>query len=226
MKNHKVKVMVSLFSFALLFSPQLGSAHSYPDVASNDVDFSSINHLSNLSIMTGSEDGQFHPDLPLTRCELLKISLLANRQRPTGQYLPLTGNNGEPTGGKSQSGFSDIRNGDWCDTYANEMKYHRVISGYPDGTFRPNQKVTQIEALKIIVNSLNTGVLPTTITTAARYSDVNNSDWWSPYIQYVLDNSLTRGHDSVTYGISNFMSRREAARVIYNILQGYHYGPQ
>jgi hypothetical protein len=159
----------------------------------------------------------------LTRCELAKIARLANSHRPNGQFLPLTGGgNGQPIGGQSESGFSDIKKGDWCDEYAQLLKYHNVLNGYPDGTFRPNQKVTQIEALKILINSLKSASLQENFIND-RYTDVHSTDWWAPYIQYVMVYRLTYGHDDASYGISGLISRREAARITYNLLQLFDY---
>lgn len=225
-----ILTMVILFS---LLIPNQGFAYSYSDVISNDVDNTAINHMAELNIMTGSEDGKFHPDSSLTRCELLKISWEANHKKGSWQqpdrapqqfeFLPLTGDNGQPIGGTSDSGFSDIKKGDWCDFYATNMKHQRVVQGYSDGTFKPNQAVTQIEALKIIFKSVAREydaelLLPLYNTASGRYTDVRTSDWWTPYVQFVAANNLTRGHDSTAYGINMPMTRREAARIMSNLL--------
>lgn len=200
--------------FCVLLAPQAVLANTYSDVTPNDPDLAAINNLTNWGIVSGSEDGQFHPDVPLTRCELSKIALLANHHRPNGQFLPVTGSN--------ESGFSDIQKGNWCDQYAFLLKYHHVLTGYPDGTFKPNQKVTQIEALKILINSLKSAPLQENFIND-RYTDVHSTDWWAPYIQYVMVYRLTYGHDDASYGISGLISRREAARITYNLLQLFDY---
>ncbi len=207
-------IMVTAFCGVLL-APQTVLANTYSDVASSDADFAAISSLTNWGVISGSEDGQFHPDSPLTRCELAKIARLANAHRPNGQFLPLTGS-GEP------QEFSDIPTSHWCHHYVRELKYHNVLNGYPDGTFRPNQKVTQIEALKILINSLKAGPLQEDFINN-RYTDVQSTDWWAPYIQHVMVYRLTYGHDEASYGIGKLMSRREAARITYNLLQIFDY---
>lgn len=235
MKRHQSVWLLAVMIISCALVPSQSLASSYSDVMNNDLDIAAINHMRELNIMTGGEDGKFHPDRSLTRCELLKISWEANHQkfeqgrndgpRPAGQFefLPLTGDNGQPVGGRSQSGFSDIKKGDWCDSYAQNMKHNNVIQGYPDGTFKPNQSVTQIEALKIIFRSIAREydadlLLPENAIANGRYSDVKTSDWWTPYIQFVMNHNLTNGHNGTAYGINAPMTRREAARIISNLL--------
>lgn len=49
------------------------------------------------------------------------------------------------------SPYGDVKEEDWYYTYVRELSYHGIVSGYPDGTFRPNSELTAGEALKLLL---------------------------------------------------------------------------
>ena len=49
--------------------------------------------------------------------------------------------------------FSDVAAGDWFYDYVETLAADGVVSGYPDGTFRPERDVTYGEALKLLLRS-------------------------------------------------------------------------
>lgn len=170
---------------------------AFNDVPSSHPDYEAINYLQAQGFVSGSEDGLFHPELGLTRCELTKIAL-----KTAGITLvtPAT------------SSFPDVSTTNWCHPYAYTARSHGILNGYPDGTFKPNRTVTEIEALKIILNSLSTQ-LPS--VTQQRYIDVKTTDWWAPYIEYVRTYNLSTMPSSDYYGIQNEFLRAKMARVLY-----------
>lgn len=179
---------------SLLVSAQ---AYAFNDVNSNNPDATAINFLQTQNIVSGSEDGLFHPELSLTRCELTKIALKVANITPVPS---------------SRASFSDVPTSSWCHEYAYTARSHGILNGYPDGTFHPNQAVTEIEALKIIINSLEV-TLPS--VTEDMYLDVRSTDWWAPYIKFVRDNHLSDMPASGNYGINQTFVRKKMARVVY-----------
>ncbi len=47
--------------------------------------------------------------------------------------------------------FSDVVSTDWFFKYVSELSTNKVLNGYPDGTFKPENTVTYGEALKLII---------------------------------------------------------------------------
>lgn len=47
--------------------------------------------------------------------------------------------------------FSDVADNSWFKNYVYDLTNKNVINGYPDGTFRPDNKVTAGEFLKLII---------------------------------------------------------------------------
>lgn len=186
---------LSVLGLSLIFSAQV---YAFNDITTSDPDATAISFLQAQNIISGSEDGLFHPDLSLTRCELTKIALKVADITPVPS---------------SSASFSDVPTSSWCHEYAYTARSHGILNGYPDGTFHPNQPVTEIEALKIIINSLQV-TLPS--VTEDLYLDVHSTDWWAPYIKYVRDNHLSDMPTSGNYGINNAFQRKKMARVVYH----------
>ena len=63
-------------------------------------------------------------------------------------------NNGNT--GESYGRFTDIgeENFAWAKPYINEMAARGLISGYEDGTFRPDNDVTHLEALSLFARAM------------------------------------------------------------------------
>lgn len=105
--------------------------NDYTDVSRTDWFNNAISTLSNAGIVTGYADGTFRPDQPITRGEMAKI--IANFAR---------------LGGATKS-FTDL-SGHWAKSYVELAAGNGWIAGYPDGTFRPDQKITRAETVTMI----------------------------------------------------------------------------
>ena len=88
--------------------------------------------------MDGYADGTFKPDDPINRAEALKIIFQASKLEPFDE-IDYSGR------------FSDVRKGDWFETYVNDALTYEFVEGYEDRTFRPGQSITRAEASKIVL---------------------------------------------------------------------------
>ena len=83
------------------------------------------------------------------------------------------------TNGIDKSVFSDI-NGHYAEDIINKYADSGIISGYPDGTFKPDNSVTRAELAKILV-----GAFDLQETNALDYADVDSSAWYYSYLERV-----------------------------------------
>jgi hypothetical protein len=83
--------------------------------------------------------------------------------------------------------FSDISS-HWAKANIEYLVKKQILSGYPDGTFKPENTVKRAEFIKMLDATFGLND-----TIAINYSDVKSSDWFYPYIQqaaaqgYLLD---------------------------------------
>lgn len=74
--------------------------------------------------------------------------------------------------------FSDI-SGHWAEDTINKWKEQGIISGYPDGTFKPDNPVTRAELAKIITLAFDLQQ-----SLSYDYCDIDDSAWYYPYMIY------------------------------------------
>ncbi|MCX7711133.1 MAG: S-layer homology domain-containing protein, partial [Clostridia bacterium] len=80
----------------------------------------------------------------------------------------------------NSASFSDVPQGFWAYDAIMKMVNQNVLSGYPDGTFRPDSPVTRAEFAKMMVNALG---LPVTTPQGTTFKDVGLSEWSINYVE-------------------------------------------
>jgi len=93
-------------------------------------------------------------------------------------------NEPEPEAPKPGSLYNDVHESAWYYTYVSELSQNSVISGYPDGTFKPEKPVTCGEALKLIM--LAAGYEPKAAT---------GSHWASGFLDHAIYEGLVDPND-------------------------------
>lgn len=83
-----------------------------------------------------------------------------------------------------QQKFSDVSKAHWAFEYIAEMANRGVISGYPDGTFLPENQVQRAEFAKIMVNAAGLRAVNNNVSS---FIDVYTSDWYCPYVETAKD---------------------------------------
>ncbi len=119
----------------------------FPDVEAEHKNSLAISFLSDKGIINGYEDGTFKPGNPITRGEFVKMLMV------------YAGNEKANTAGVV-TGFPDVdaaegREAHWAHPYIKTATGLKIINGYPDGTFRPDDNVKLEEAVKMMVCYLN-----------------------------------------------------------------------
>jgi hypothetical protein len=95
-------------------------------------------------VVQGTGGNRFSPDAPATREQLAVVA--ANCAKQLGLTLPPVN---EP-----QTFADAARIHPWASEAISKLQQSGVLSGYPDGTFRPQNAVTSEEACKILCEGL------------------------------------------------------------------------
>src|SRR3972149_3837984 len=132
-----MKKIISLF-FGLFFFFLASPVHAvFPDTV-NHVNDTAIEYLQQFNVVTGYADGLFRPDKIISRAEVLKIIIEGLGITPNLPYY--------------NSCFSDVKK-EWFSSYICYSKSKGWVSGYSDGSFKPNNTVTKMEALKMLIQA-------------------------------------------------------------------------
>ncbi len=97
-----------------------------------------VEALVNKGAISGFPDGTFGPDAPITRA----------------QYAAVVAKTFQLPARNNFSKFTDIKPDFWAASAIIKAAEMGFISGFPDGTFRPGQNLTKIQAIVSIVNGL------------------------------------------------------------------------
>ena len=113
-----------------------------PEAPTEDVP-ALLNAADHDAYLQGYPDGTVRPENSTTRAEVAAIfyRLLTDEARASLE--------------SADSGFSDVKPGDWYNTAVATMVQAGVITGYGDGTFRPNAPITRGEFAAIATRFLS-----------------------------------------------------------------------
>ncbi len=190
----------TLASLVMTLLPAQGVAAAFRDVGTSTSYATAINALQAKGVLQGYADGRLQPGAAINRAELLKIILESDK---TFQTDPLSDQCFEA--GYAKPIFSDVDNTAWYAKYVCAAKSLGIVSGYPDGTFKPEQPVTFVEASKIF--SLAYKQTP----------QEGGNQWYEPYVR-ALDSS--KAIPTSINGLEKKLTRGEMAEMMWRLSEG------
>ena len=152
----------------------LTAENTFADVTDGQWHNKAISTMAKLGIVKGRRADRFDPDASITRAEFAAICARFNTK-------PV----------ENSGSFSDI-SGHWAENEIQRAAAFGWISGYPDGTFRPDARITRAEAMTMINRVLcrmpqgESDLLDSMVT----WPDNKPSDW-----HYLAVQEATNSHD-------------------------------
>jgi hypothetical protein len=196
-----------LFGTFCLFVMQQ-TAIAFTDIAVEDPNAHIFQHLSDISVMKGLEDGGFHPEKLVSRAEALAIAL-----RSGGISIPATVD-------PMSIPFSDVDPNAW---YAPTIS--RAISLDLVGrtsTFRPDQPVTKAEFLAFLFRATNVNYTPFLNSKIGIADDIKEDDWFALAFAYAKKYQIAYLPADNLYLPYKYLSRLEVALITFRQLRLFH----
>ena len=132
----------------------------------------------------------------------------------TGQVLTFTTTVPAPPPVKGVV-FTDVPPSFWAYADIENLSSLGIMSGYSDGTFRPNDLITRAEFCTAMDKLLNlTTFTPQTPT----FTDVNSSDWFYNAVEAAVYAGIAKGYNDGTFRPEASISRQEIACVLVQAL--------
>jgi uncharacterized protein YkwD len=172
----------------------------FSDVSANHPYKTAILYLQEKNVIAGYPDGTFKPEKLVNRAEFTKIMVEAALK-----YSPSTDPSGYDIFSLSGVNFKDAESGQWYVPYLRKATESGMISGYPDGTFKPAGNINLVEASKILTNAFK-----------VPQSAPKGSEWYSPFLEALSDSEVLP--DSFTY-LSQPVTRGQMAEMVWRILE-------
>ena len=92
-----------------------------------------------------------------------------------------------------------------------DLKKKRIIEGYEDGSFKPDNLVARVEALKLILRSANSNL---NTNLEKKYSDIIDDSWYTKYIATAQSMQIVEGYPDGTFKPENQVSRAEFYKML------------
>lgn len=159
-----------------------------------------LNRTDHLAFLSGYANGTFEPDRNMTRAEVTTMfaRLLTEKMAADQTY---------------SNTFSDVAKSHWAANYIGYMQQFGIITGYADGSFRPDASVTRAEfaAIASRFEKLTEGT--------KSFSDVPSSHWAAKYINFAATRGWVNGYADGTFRPNNSITRAEVAAVTCRLLE-------
>lgn len=179
---------------------RLKDLNYFSDVPSANKYAPAINYLRRTDIVAGYSEKIFKPNQMVTRAEILKMLIKGK--------LGI-----EPDSSYAQPCFSDIKADEWHTPYICYAKEKGWAGGYPDGTFRPNQKVILVEALKFLIMINDVEYLSQELP----YEGDIRETWYGKYVETAYALGILDNQDNI-FRADQPQTRAQIAEQIFRLL--------
>ena len=153
MKTAKKLLCLVIVLVMALGMVQLASAKPADKNVDDYTDFDAIEYkeavdvLTALGVLSGYTDGSFGPTADITRAEAAKIIC----------YV-LLGTTSADALAKVATGFRDVPASHWASPFVAYCAQKGIVSGYGNGLFGPEDKVTALQMAKMLLGAVGYGV--------------------------------------------------------------------
>lgn len=156
-----------------------------------------LNTTDHTAYLSGYPGGTFGPDNSMTRAEVAQMfyALLLNKD------VTIT------------KTFSDVPADAWYATAVNTLASLGMVSGDPDGAFRPNDPITRAE---FCVIALAFAYEPD--NAVCYFGDVSRSDWFYTYVAQAASYGWIGGYTNGNFGPNDQITRAQVTTIVNNML--------
>ena len=179
----------------------------FVDVTEDKWYYDAVAYVYQQGIMVGMSETTFEPNTTVNRAQV--VQMLYNLE-------------GQPQV-SGDSGFSDIRDGQWYAKAVAWASANDVVAGYEDGTFRPTRAVTREEFAQILYNYAKCkGYGLSASADLGKFPDAGQvSSWAETALGWANGNGLINGHDDGRLDPKGSTIRAQAASILMNFDKGF-----
>ena len=158
-----------------------------------------LNTDDHYAYVMGYPDGTVRPMGNITRAEVATIFFRLLTDDSRAQFWATT------------NAYSDVKSGDWFNNAVSTLSNAGIISGYPDGTFRPNAPITRAEMAKVVA------LFAKLDKSEDLFNDIAGH-WAEAYIRLAAGNGWIAGYPDGSFKPQQNITRAETMTMINRVL--------
>ncbi len=161
-----------------------------------------LNTEDHFAYITGYPDGMVRPESKVTRAEVSTIFFRLLTEESRAIYW------------SQENDYDDVSGEDWYNNAVSTLSVMDVLSGYLDGSFKPNASITRAEFAKIAVSFFDYE----DIVYDGAFSDVAGDQWYAQYVAAAVELGLVSGYPDGTFRPNESITRAEACAIVNRVL--------
>ena len=126
-------------------------------------------------------------------------------------YLPEDNADSSQNSVTPTNGFSDVSDSHWAYDCVSSLASKGIISGYPDGGFKPSSQITRAEFAQIVKKAFSVS------GDGAKFDDVSKDAWYYDAVSALASKGIVGGFDG-RYNPDSNITREDAALIIFRCL--------
>ena len=171
-------------------------------VQSTQIHVPTLNKKDHVAYIIGYEDNTVRPENNITRAEVATIFFRLLTDDSRARFWSQTND------------FSDVSANDWFNNAVSTMANAGVLTGYPDGTFKPNAPITRAEFAAIAARFSDV-----TYNGKCSFTDVAATYWAADEIALAEHLGWITGYPDDTFRPGRNITRAEAMTLINRVLE-------
>ncbi len=205
--SRKLIIALALAAVLILGIAAGPCAAATPDASMSDISGhwaeAAISTLVKMGVVEGYPDGTYRPEGLVNRAEFAKIVARAFGYAPT-----------------VDTRFRDM-DGHWAEPFVSALDASQVVTGYPDGSFRPAQNVSRAEMAAILTRVAQLGKVGEADATAwnPSFRDVDSTHWAYRYVEVARRLDIIPLHFGLVFEPARPATRAETAHMVNALAQ-------
>ncbi|WP_028592022.1 S-layer homology domain-containing protein [Paenibacillus massiliensis] len=198
----QINSLLSSGTYALIWNEE-----GFADTVNHWANGAIVNMASRL-VIEGTSASSFEPNREITRAEFATIAVRAfglQDQSRVGQT------------------FSDVNQNAWYQNYVNTASAYGLLTGYDDGSFKPNRNISREEAVAILIRAVKLAHVDTTANSLSELESYKDGDlvssWASASVGFAVQQGIVQGDQAGMLNSQSPVSRAETAALIERILK-------
>ncbi len=160
-----------------------------------------LNKNDHFAYIVGYPDGKVKPNAIITRAEVATI------------FFRMMTDDSRTVFSKNENPFSDVDKSDWFNMAISTLHNAKILDGYLDGTFRPDEPITRAELSKIAASFYKAQADET-----VNFSDISGH-WAEKFIESAHSYGFINGYPDGTFKPDQAITRAETMKIVNATLE-------